>query len=307
MSISRLVCCSMLIVSSWRPMLAEEAPLLWKFSVGDEHHYRMIQNMEMEMTLGAGERKIETVLQQTLDMTWKIEQVNEQGLATLIQTVERVRMDMQAPGQPAMHYDTDSDDPPAGFAAMLVPLFKAMTTEPFRITITPRGEIKTLEVPEALSKAMQSTPGAAMMGDMFSDAGFRKMIQQSSLILPEPKDLEPGYEWTTEAEMKNGQFGQLNAETTYTYLGPREVAEKPLEVFKFALKLEFGEGPGGVQMDVVDQESNGEILFSREAGRLASSKLQQEMEIKISAAGQDMKQKMVQTMVFERIEKNPTD
>jgi len=187
---------------------------------------------------------------------------------------------------------------------MLVPLFKAMTSEPFKITITQRGEIKSLEIPEALSKAMQSTPGAAMMGEMFSDEGFKKMIQQSSLILPETKDLTPGYEWTSKAEMKNSQFGVLEIETTYRYLGPRERKGNSYEVFSFKMKMNFGEAPDGVQMEVVNQDSNGEIFFSRAAGRLESSKFQQDMEMNSSAAGQAVTQTMVQTMVFERVTKD---
>ena len=301
MSIPRKVCCCLLIVSSWRPALAEESALVWKFRVGDVHHYRMIQNMDMEMSLGADGRQIETRVQQTLDMTWTIDQVDEEGLATMIQRVTRVQMDMQAPGQPEMHYDTDSDEAPAGFGAMMAPLFKAMTAEPFQVTITPRGEITNLEVPAALSKAMQSVPGAAAMGDLFSDEGFKKMIQQSSLILPEPNDLAPGYEWTTKANLKNAQFGEMKTETTYRYLGPREVKDQPFEVFSVAMKMAFGEGPGGLQMEVVNHDSHGEIFFSRAAGRLESSKLQQTMEINIAAAGTAMTQKMKQTMVLERV------
>lgn len=302
MPIARLVGCCLLVVSSWGSAVAAESQLLWKFNVGDVHHYRMTQDMDMKMSIGADGRQVETSVQQILHMTWRIEKIDDQGRATLNQTVDRVQMDMQAPGQPEMHYDTDSDESPAGFAAMMAPLFKAMTAEPFVLTMTPRGQLLSIEMPEGLTKAMETLPGAKMMGEMFSDEGFKKMFQKSSLVLPEPKDLEPGHEWMVESKVKNAQFGELDTIATYRYLGQREVKDKPYEVFSIDLKMEFGEGPGGVQMDVTNHSSSGEILFSRELGQLESSTLQQDMDIDITAAGQAMKQNMVQTVTFERVE-----
>jgi len=302
MSIPRLVCC-LLIFASSNLSLAAEGPLIWKFQVGDEHSYRMTQNMDMEMSLGATGRKIETRMQQVLDMTWKIEQVDDQGQATLVQTIRRVQMELHAPGQKTLLYDTDSDEAPTGFAAMLVPLYKAMTAEPSKLTLTPRGEIKDFEMPKALGKAIKAIPGAAAMGDFFGNEGFRNVLQQSALVLPEPNDLKPGHQQTTQSEIRNSQFGVLKTEATYRYLGPREVEEKRLEVFSIALKIDFEEAPDGMQMDITSQESHGEILFNREAGRLESSKIQQNIHMNISAAGQEMTQTMAQTMTFQRIEK----
>lgn len=307
MSILRLAFCFLLVLAHWYPVQAEEAPLVWKFQAGDVHHYRMTQNTDMNMTIGTSDREVKTGMTQVIDMTWKIEAVDDQGIATLVQSVTRVQMDMQAPGQQKMHYDTDSDEAPAGFAAMLAPLFKAMTAEPFKMTITPRGEIQVFEMPESLAKAMKSLPGGVAMGEMFSDKVFKSMIQQSSLILPEPNDLKPDYEWTTQAEMKIPQIGTMEIATTYVYLGSREVKEKPYEVFSMTMKIGFGEGLGGVKMDVVSHESKGEILFSREAGRIESSNMQQDMIMNISMGNHNMVQNMVQTVTFVRVEQPQTE
>ncbi len=307
MSIPHFVICFLLVIANCLPTVAAETPLVWKFQAGDEHHYRMSQSMEMDMTLGTSDREIKTGMTQVIDMTWKIEAVDDQGIATLEQTVDRVQMDMDAPGRQKMHFDTDSDESPSGFAAMLAPLFKAMTAEPSQMTITPRGKIQNFEMPESLAKAMKALPGAAAMGEMFSDEGFRNMIQQSSLILPEPKDLNPGYEWTTKTEIENPQFGTMEITTTYSYLGSREVKGKPYEAFGITLQMDFGEGPGGIKMDIVSHESEGVILFSRETGRLESSKMQQDMRMNISTGKQEIVQKMVQTVTFERVEQPQTE
>ncbi len=292
-----------LLSLAWSPALLAAEPLLWKFSTGDAHQYRMIQRMDMEMTLGEANRKIETSVEQVIDMTWKIDQVDEQGQAQVVQTLDRMRMNMQAPGQPEMKYDTQSKEAPAGFAAMLAPLMKAMTENEFTMAMSPRGKIDDVKMPEAVSRALNNVPGAAMMGEMFSDEGFGNMIQKSSLILPEPQDLEPGHEWSTTSEMKNPQLGKITSKLTYRYLGPRDVEGKQYEVFGIKMEMGFGEGAAGVSIEIEDQNTDGEILFDRAAGRLESSKLQQEINMNIAAGPTEMKQKMVQKVFFERQDK----
>ena len=287
--------------------IAEDSPLVWKFKPGDEHHYRMTQDMQMEMALGLGERKVSTGVQQLMDMTWKVDQLDDQGRAKVVQKVDRIRMDMQAPGQPEMKYDTDSDEAPAGFGAMLHPLFKAMTENPFTMNMSPRGELSDMELPEAFSNALKNVPGAAMMGEMFTDEGFLSMMQKSSLVLPTPEDLTVGHEWSTTSEMKNPQIGTITSTITYRYLGPREVKGKEFEVFSIALEMDYGDGMAGVTIEVENQDSHGEVLFDREAGRLHSSKLQQDLDMAIGAGGQTMKQKLLQKVFFELVEEPSTE
>ena len=255
----RLVSCFLLIIVSCHPSQAEEGQLLWKFQPGDQHHYRMTQTMDMEMIVDATGRKIESSFDQILDMTWEIAKVDEQGLATVLQKVDRVRMDMQAPGQAEMKFDTHAEEAPTGFAAMLSPLYKALTKDPLDVSYTPRGEIKDLKVPEVLTKALQGLPGAAMMREMFSEEGFKQMMQQSSMILPESADLEPGYEWTRITKLKNAQFGEIEVKTTYNYQGTREVQGKSFEAFGVSVGMNFGDSPDQVQLRIVNQESKGEI------------------------------------------------
>lgn len=296
-----------LVVSLAVTAIAEDRPLVWKFQPGDEHHYRMTQDMQMEMALGLGQRKVNTGVQQLMDMTWKVDRIDDQGLAKVVQSVDRVRMNMQAPGQAEMKYDTKSKEAPTGFGAMLDPLFKAMTENSFTLNMSPRGELSEMELPEAFSNALKNVPGAAMMGEMFTDEGFLSMMQKSSLVLPEPKDLTVGHEWSTTSEMKNPQIGTISSTITYRYLGPRDVEGKEFEVFSIALEMDYGEGAAGVTINVENQDSHGEILFDREAGRLHSSKLQQDLDMAIVVGAQTMEQKMLQKVFFELVEAPSAD
>ena len=243
---------------------ADEAPLLWKFAAGDEHPYRMIQNMDMIMTPPSGE--IKTGVKQQIDMTWRIEAVDEAGAAVVTQRIVRVQMDMEAPGPMEIHYDTASEKAPTGFAAMLAPMFKAMSDSPFKWTMSPRGEISNVEIPPGVGEALKKLSGGAMMGDLTTDKGFKQMMQQQVLILPNPGELQPGHKWSTAAEMENPQFGTISTKMSYTYQGPRTVKGEEFEVFKPQLELQFGEGKGGVFDGHLRAENFGRGSLQQDSG-----------------------------------------
>jgi hypothetical protein len=56
------------------------------------------------------------------------------------------------------------------------------------------------------------------------------------------------------------------------------------------------EGTPQVQMKVSDQNSSGEILFDVAAGRLHSTKLEQNVTIDVTVGGQTIQQKIDQTI-----------
>ena len=99
--------------------------------------------MDMDLSLGAAKRNVETEFRQVVDLHWKIEQIDDEGRAKISQTVRRLQMDLRAPGDQEMHFDSDAQESPTGFAAMLIPSAKVLTSEPVAFTISPRGEIFT--------------------------------------------------------------------------------------------------------------------------------------------------------------------
>jgi hypothetical protein len=270
-------------------------PLKWKLEPGVTNHYQMRMNMAMTMNVPqAGEVKTST--DQIIDMSWTVEKVEEDGTAVLKQKIDRMRMEIGLPKGEPMTIDSASDKPPEGQAAMLAPLFKAMTSGEFTVHMKPSGEITEVEVPKAMIDALTSMPGAAMMGDMATEAGFKDLIKRSSLAIPEK--LEPGVEWSSKVELKNPMTGPLLVENIYKYEGPREIDGKQYEVFKPTVKLSYGEG-GATKIELQDQESDGEMLFDRTEGRLASSELKQSMTQKIGIGGQDMTQSIEQTVTMK--------
>jgi len=291
--------CCLLIVSS--SAIAAE-PLVWKFAEGDTYRYQMVQGMETTMDLGP-DGATTSAVKQTIDMTWEINSVDEEGTAVLTQTIDRMQMEIKAPGQGEVHFDTASEEPAQGFAAMLAPSLKSMTKSPFKLTMTSRGEITTVEVPEALIETLSQGPGAALLGSLATEEGFKETIAQSSITLPTSEELVEGHQWTTSYEMETPAAGKITTETTYEYKGSREIEEQQMEVFLPTVMTQFGEGlePNGASISVKSQESTGEVLFNRTAGRLESTSIHQLIDMTVTVGGTTVNQHIDQTISFRAL------
>ncbi len=283
-AVAAWMCCSL--------QARADEPIRWRFKQGEKLDYNMVQDMTMTMT-GATVGQMSTSMQQKMDMTWDVQGVNDQGEAVIRQKFARVQMKMTGPAGQGFEYDSSNvDAAPTGLAAMIAPMYQAMTKGDFEITMTSRGEVKDVKIPEEVLTALKNSPGAAMMGDLATPEGFQKMLMQGALVLPENAPAK-GEQWSTKLEMNNPQAGKQIVETTYTFDGTKEVDGSTFAIFKPSLKMTF-EGNEMMQMKVKDQNSEGEILFNMTAGRLSSSTLKQNVAMDVTVAGQQLQQKLDQ-------------
>jgi hypothetical protein len=284
------------ILWSGRETAAAEE-LRWKFTVGEKLDYTMIQDMTMAASgaaLGAAGQS--TTMRQEMDMTWDVQGVNNEGEAVIKQKFDRVKMKMTGPNG-GFEYDSKSDAAPTGLGALIAPMYKAMTQSEFEITMTSRGEVKDVKIPEEVLTALQSSPGAAAMGDIATADGFKKMISQGALVLPQDAPKE-GENWKTKVEMANPAVGKQTVETTYSYKGTKDIDGTKFAIIKPDLKMDFDAGAGKaapqLSMKIADQSSDGEILFNIDKGRLYSTTLTQKVTIDATVAGQTIQQKIDQ-------------
>jgi hypothetical protein len=283
-----------------------EEPLRWKFKVGEKLDYNMVQEMQMSASGAALPQEMKTSMRQEMNMTWDVQGVDDKsGEAVIRQKFDRVKMKMSTPVG-GFEYDSKSEEAPTGLGAMIAPMYKAMTEGEFEITMTSRGEVKDVKIPEQVLTALKNSPNAAAMGDIASADGFKKMISQGALVLPE-KPPKKGETWTTKVEMKNPAVGKQTVETTYRYDGTKDIKGTKFAVIKPQLKMEFenqaaakaGEpqqpaAQQNMQMKIKDQNSDGEVLFNIAAGRLQSTSLKQNVTIEASVNGQPIQQKIDQ-------------
>jgi hypothetical protein len=278
-------------------------PLQWKFQLGASTSYRLKQDSNTNIAMDEGD--VKTSMSQTMDLAWLVESVDESGTAKVRQDVERVRMEMTSPAGQVYSFDSDSEDPPLGLMAMVASLLETLVAEDMVMTLSPRGEILNLDAPEKLLESMKHMPGAAAGG---GDEALKQLFRSGCFVLPEGP-LEKGQTWTTQLEMPMPLIGKQIVETTYKYLGDREVEGRAMAVFEPAITISHAEGApaGPVEVRFSIVESDGQILFDRQAGRIATSKIHQKIDLSMDLPGpQGAEPKTItgtvdQTTTFENV------
>jgi hypothetical protein len=255
-----------------------EDPLRWKLETGQKLNYNMVQDMTIGVAGGPlGNQNMQ--IHQVMNMIWDVVEAKEDGDALIRQKFDRVQTKMTMPPLGVVEYDSASDQAPVGIAAMLAPVYKALTEAEFELTMTPRGEIKDVMIPEKLIEALKASPNAAALGDLATPDGFKKMMSQSALVLPENAP-QAGEQSETKVEMGAPFGGKQIVQTTYRYDGTKDIDGVTCAAFQPTMTMAY---EGENQPKIKEQESSGEILFNIAAGRLHSSKLDQKMTMEQAA------------------------
>ena len=267
-------------------------PLRWKLHSGDKFDYAIVQDMTMNVS-GVPAGGSTTTMHQQLDMQWEVKEVKADGDAIIGQTIKRVRMKMTGGNGEGFEYDSDNQQPATGMAAMFAPMYEAMMQGQIDVTMTARGEVTDVKIPDQLVTALKSVPGAANMGDAATAEGFKKMFTQGAMTLPETAPTE-GEKWSSDIAMAAPMMGKITVETTYLYKGTKQVDGATCAVIEPSLTTTFG-GQTQVPMTVKDQSSGGQILFNEDAGRLQSSLIKQNMTLSAALGDRTIEQTIQQT------------
>lgn len=299
-----------IVLLAWPPLAnlaGAVPPPVWKFTQGDTSHYRLIQKVRMATHLG-GVGQTSTCVEQTIDMVWQVRKVRADASAVVDFKIERLQLQIDGPGKQTLRYDSAAAKRPQGFAAMVASLFGAMTETSYQFTITPQGKITGVIIPEAVLESVRDAPGGEMMGSLASEAGFKNLLQQTALILPETTNFEPGQQWShTVAIDHPAMGGKQTAETTYCYEGIEKTDGAPLDSIALQTAFDFGNGvlPTGGTIKIAEQQSTGKVRFDRAAGKVESSANRQTIKLEIATAeqtaGQTIEQVIEQTVEFQLV------
>ena len=259
--------------------------LKWKLDPGKKLTIAMEQDISMEMTIGG--QKVNTTTKSQTWMGFDVTEVNDDGNTVVESTLQRVKMSMNAPQLGDITYDSDSGDEPTGIAAQLASAFTPMLKVPFKQVMKTSGEVVSVDIPEDALKGVKG-PGAPT----------KEMLEQLSrnASLQFPSDyVQIGQKWTNESEMTT-PVGRLKVANEYTYAGPVEVGGKKLHQVDVVVSMDFGEGENqlGAKIEVVEQNTKGQLFFDNEAGHLDHSEIDQNMTMNISVVGQKTVQKITQ-------------
>lgn len=263
---------------------AAATELRWKFKAGESLRYEMEQKTVTEMKLN--DKEMKTTIGQTINSTWKVVSVAEDGTAELAQTLDRVRTRIESAGA-AFEFDSQSEKASEGpIAATVVPMLKALVGVTFQYKMSPRGDLSDIRVPEGLVQKLKEASPATGNIAMFSEEGLKNMILESGLGLPvEP--LEIGKTWNKQSKLPSPPVGTLVTNKNYRYEGPSQKGERiGLEVL---IELE-GVPVGQVDFKLGDQTGKGFFIFDNKDGKVTESSVTVKIQMLIKAQGQELSQ-----------------
>ncbi len=282
------------------PPAQGETLLRWKFEEGQKT--RMVITQEMQMKMVVQEKPVLITNTSTMEFDWEVTSIDEQGVATMSLTTDRIRMKMQGPQGVMMEYDSQSEKKPEGMAAIMASVFKAMIDKPYTTKMDSRGKILEMKLPQGLAESMSKLPGGAQLGSMFTEESMKGMAEIATFP---KKAVKPGDTWTRTATMKNPMTGDMTTDTTFRYVGSEVRDGRELEKITMDITMRVGEG-GSVKMKITDQSNKGTLYFDNAAGQFVSSDSLSKMKMKMSVLGQEMVQEMeIQSKVENRPQESP--
>jgi len=286
-----------LLVVSAASATGADVTLRWKFRPERPYHYMLTQGMDMSMKVPNTDNDIKTKMSQLSEMTWKVKAVKPDGSADMTQVIDRMQIKVEGP---AGKFEIDSNNkdapPPAGPLAGLGKMVEGLVGTPVDVTLSARGEVLKVDVPEKMMQAMKTAgPGGQAFAGAFTEKGIKQLFEQSSVMLPE-KAVAPGTTWMQKRSVETAGLGNMDIDTTYTDKG--DVPGKPgLRQIDGDVKMQIKPSENSpVSVRVVSQDNAAKFLFDTTAGHLSSSEVKQNMKMEISAQGQTLTQDLMQTV-----------
>lgn len=275
------------------PVVCQAQELRYKFQAGGKNAYTMDQNQIMKMS--AMGQEFEIKINMSFDMTQTVDTVDTAtGNAKIKQKIERVKMKMEGGPLGVMEFDSKSDKEPEGPLAAMAGILKAMTDGDIKMTMSNRGQVSDVKMPDKLVEEMKNIGGAAGPGgNMFSEDQFKNMFNQAGLLLPKEAPTSGSTSWDQNMDMKMGPIGTMKSTTKYTYAG------KSGEFDKIDMKMDMkfeGDPNAPIQMKLTTKEASGTALFDNNKGRVHEISVKTVNEMDMGGIGMA---NMTQTMTMK--------
>jgi Family of unknown function (DUF6263) len=179
---------------------AEGTLLRWNFKAGERLRYELRCKNEIKVK-GAPVPPVDNTVDLTVEWTWKVVAVDEQGTAELRMRVDRV-LAVSRLGTESSRYDSrgKTGEPPG--SQPMADVYRALLAAELLVKLDSRGRVIEAKVPAGVMEALRNSSFNVSedAGSLFSDKGLKNLIAQVIPQLPE-KPVDPGSAWTTDLEM----------------------------------------------------------------------------------------------------------
>jgi hypothetical protein len=272
---------------------APAATLTWKFTPDDVQTYRLTQSSRLSR-VAEGETKQLASVEQVLDLTRKVLEVTDSGEAKISLEVTAFSLLAKGPDGQEVRYDSESDEEPTGYAAMLAPIGKRLAESPLTFTMNSRGEISDIQLPEELAEAVKSVPGGKKFAQDGGLASIETLARLGAPLDPPEGQLAADQTWSATREIEIPVLGTTQVEFSYKVVAPVSDDEITVEQQMTVAAAD------DAKVKFANQKSSGTVVWDAAAGRPETSVLSYELEIE-QPANQDGSIKLEQNTEFRRI------
>ena len=258
--------------------------LRWKFAAGEVLHYESAQTTTSKIKDPTGQEVTQTFTL-TTNLTWKVREVDTQGLATLTQTIERIRTTATLPfGK--FSFDSKEGGDASGPAG---PLFKMLIGAEFQFKMNSRGEMSDIQLAEKLLSTLRGDKEPAGAQGQFSEAGLKNMLVQMGLVFPEDAT-EAGQTWSRKIAIPAGANGETREiEQVYT-LRDAGAAEPPVAAVEMETRFQPVPADPNVPVTIKTQAATGQYQFDNQAGRIRTSRVVEKVDLTGQIQGKEIGQ-----------------
>ncbi|MBI3411187.1 MAG: hypothetical protein HY040_22870 [Planctomycetes bacterium] len=274
-----------LVAFVWSGAAQAQVTLRYKFKEGEKLDYVMEQKMKMNQDVAG--MKIQTDMNQHMEMSWTVQSVDSKGAAKIKFLFGRIKMALDTPMGKVEIDSNNKEAPDDLIGKMLHPAVSAIAGLEMSVAMDPNGHVGDVNIPEkALAKLKEASgPG---MGDMLTPDSLKKMATQS-LVFPN-EAVAKGKSWTEKNSMMM-PFGKLNADMQFTYHGEEERNGTTLQKISLKPTLKMEADPKAeIAVKMKSAEGKGTLYFDNTIGRIVEVALHQTMEMEVEAAGATVNQ-----------------
>ena len=263
--------------------------LRWKLKPGEVLHYTLESKQAANFKVMGRDKK--SSRSHTINLSWTVRSVSASGDAEIALKFDRIRMRIDQPPFIPLQFDSSPNnlEIPDEFESAERQI-KALAGAEFSFELKPSGAVDHLKIPDQTLKNLRdgAGPDAGGQGGI-TEQGLKDILVQSSPPTFPAESLEPGKNWANKpARISAPGLGTLVVDQIYSFQGPDQKDPNLLLIgMEARVALEPAEG---VTAKIRAQEGKGSIAFDSESGRIASSRVNQKMELVISDRGQDLVQ-----------------
>jgi hypothetical protein len=296
----RSVCVAWLMTAVCGVAAAQGQParLEYKWAIGDEARYRIVQTNSTTMT-GIPQQP-ETIINHTLTQVVRqtVESASEDGGVRLRQTFESVHLQLEVPASNRSETGGTGREAAAMASTMANTAMSAMVGESILISVSPTGLVTKVEgMSRLLEKMVAKLPASEgqqqsmdQLKAMMGDEPMRKMIERSFAVFPDTP-VSPGESWTRETEVPLPFLGTMTATTTSTFKGMEVVDGSQMARLAMVVVMKPRAGTpappsGPFSGSVSDTKTEADVLFDATLGRLykATTTMATTMTMRVAVA-----------------------